>query len=278
MRTTKLVICLIFGLLLAPYSSAQNYIEYLYNAQKQFTAGEYVNARKSITIYHEMIGKETERDFADKISSCIDYIHKAEDAKKKQLYTSAIEFYKLVQGINPNDSKVTGEISLLQTLISQQEKNDDSSNSSGPYSISERERRIRAEGYVDLGLPSGTCWKSKNESEGYITHSDAMRLYGSNVPSTKQVQELISKCTWSWTGHGYLVTGPNGNSIYLPAMGAHYSDGSKARVGNRGHYWTTDLHWDLRFFPSGEHKLSFHTEYSKKKFDKYSLRLVKVFE
>ena len=43
------------------------------------------------------------------------------------------------------------------------------------------------------------------------------------MPSWKEWQELIDECTWEWTTYkgvnGYIVTGPNGNSIFLPANG-----------------------------------------------------------
>ena len=43
------------------------------------------------------------------------------------------------------------------------------------------------------------------------------------LPTKAEMQELVDKCTWTWTiqgGHnGYRVTGPNGNSIFLPATG-----------------------------------------------------------
>ncbi|MDE6808214.1 MAG: DUF1566 domain-containing protein, partial [Prevotella sp.] len=46
------------------------------------------------------------------------------------------------------------------------------------------------------------------------------------LPSKKECEELRDLCTWTWTtqgGHnGYNVTGPNGNSIFLPAAGFRY--------------------------------------------------------
>lgn len=42
------------------------------------------------------------------------------------------------------------------------------------------------------------------------------------MPTSAEFSELKTKCTWSWTTQnsvrGYLVTGPNGNSIFLPAF------------------------------------------------------------
>ena len=40
------------------------------------------------------------------------------------------------------------------------------------------------------------------------------------MPTKEEIDELCEKCNWEWTGSGYEVTGPNGNSIYLPAAGS----------------------------------------------------------
>ena len=39
------------------------------------------------------------------------------------------------------------------------------------------------------------------------------------MPTVEEIKELINKCTWTWKYDGYLVTGPNGKSIFLPAIG-----------------------------------------------------------
>ena len=94
------------------------------------------------------------------------------------------------------------------------------------------------EGYIDLGLPSGTKWKSSNES-GFFTYEEAIRKFGNQLPSKDQLEELKNKCSWTWTGNGYNVTGPNGNSITLPAAGSRYCDGSTHYVGSYGYYWSS---------------------------------------
>lgn len=84
--------------------------------------------------------------------------------------------------------------------------------------------------YVDLGLPSGTKWKSRNEPNSY-TFAYAMRYFDGFLPTSGQFEELIENCIWKWTGKGYKVLGRNGNSIYLSAefkrgddyMGAFWS-------------------------------------------------------
>ena len=92
-------------------------------------------------------------------------------------------------------------------------------------------------GYVDLGLPSGTLWKDKNES-GFYTYDEAVRSFGSSLPTKEQLEELKDSCRWTWTGSGYKVTGPNGNSIVLPAAG--FRNGTSVYdVGSGGYYWSS---------------------------------------
>ena len=96
---------------------------------------------------------------------------------------------------------------------------------------------IKRQGLVDLGLPSGTLWKDENEN-GYYTYNDAVSKFGNKLPTKEQWLELKDNCNWKWTGSGYKVTGPNGNSIFLPAAG--YRDGTEVYyVGTNGYYWSS---------------------------------------
>lgn len=130
---------------------------------------------------------------------------------------------------------------------------------------------------VDLGLPSGTKWADRNvgasspEDYGdyfawgetkpkdkyttqncstYDTHnpsfSDAAKAnWGDNwkTPNTTQIKELIDKCKWVQTSqngvNGYLVTGTNGNSIFLPAGGFKH-ESKLTLLGKRGDYWSCE--------------------------------------
>ncbi len=111
-----------------------------------------------------------------------------------------------------------------------------------------------AQYYVDLGLPSGTLWKDENET-GYYELNAAVRTFGDSLPSKEQLEELKNSCQWTWTGSGYKVVGPNGNSIVLPAMGNHGCYGDVNRVGTGGDYWSStpdgsQSTWGLYFGPS----------------------------
>lgn len=108
-----------------------------------------------------------------------------------------------------------------------------------------------AEGYTDLGLPSGTIWKNFNTS-GRYTFDEAVSQFGGHLPTKENWEELKSECQWSWTDNGYRVTGPNGNSIFLPAEGLRYSNGYVSNVGTYGCYWSSTVGdsnnaWDLGF-------------------------------
>ena len=68
------------------------------------------------------------------------------------------------------------------------------------------------------------------------------------MPTAEEQEELIKNCTWEWTAlngvNGYRVTGPNGNSIFLPVAGGR--DGTDVRLrDHRGYYWSSSLDGDL---------------------------------
>jgi len=103
---------------------------------------------------------------------------------------------------------------------------------------------VPIEGYTNLGLPSGTQWKESNES-GLFEYYKALELFQNQMPTSKQFEELKEKCTWVWNGNGYTVTGPNGNSINLPAAGRLSINNllnTKEIIDNgvRGYYWPSD--------------------------------------
>ena len=127
--------------------------------------------------------------------------------------------------------------------------------------------------WVDLGLPSGTLWKSTNEKGVYYTYDEAVSQFGDNLPAREQFEELKAFCTWEWNGKGYVVKGDNGNSIVLPAAGGRDCDGDVFYVGAGGYYWSStpydsDDAWDLYFNSSGFYM------YDNDRCDGQSVRLV----
>ena len=102
--------------------------------------------------------------------------------------------------------------------------------------------------YVDLGLPSGTLWKNKNEGGRFIkyfTYHDAIAEFGNNLPNEKQIYELQDECNWEWIGYGYKVIGPNGNYIILPVSGCAIENSTiLLDGGSKGSCWYYDNRGD----------------------------------
>ena len=81
------------------------------------------------------------------------------------------------------------------------------------------------------------------------------------MPTYEEQKELRNNCTWTWTTqngvNGYKVTGPNGNSIFLPAAG-YMGEGSLYGAGSYGHYWSGSLYTDG---PYSAYDVGFHSDY-----------------
>lgn len=65
---------------------------------------------------------------------------------------------------------------------------------------------------------------------------------GWSIPSSDQIYELTRECSWkksSRNGHkGYIVTGRNGNSIFIPCAG-YYERTKRIGLGGYGLYWSS---------------------------------------
>ena len=90
---------------------------------------------------------------------------------------------------------------------------------------------------------SSTYGKSMGSIAGNSTYDVARAKWGGSwrMPTEGEYQELIDRCTWTWTTYegvnGYKVTGPNGNSIFLPAAGRR-GGSSLDDEGSGGNYWS----------------------------------------
>ena len=67
------------------------------------------------------------------------------------------------------------------------------------------------------------------------------------MPTDAECTELLENCTWTWTSDyngtgvaGRIVTGTNGNSIFLPAAGFRNRD-DLYDAGSNGIYWSSSL-------------------------------------
>ena len=131
--------------------------------------------------------------------------------------------------------------------------------------------------WVDLGLASGTKWATHNVGattpeeygdlyawgeietkteytmDNSVTHGVSMgdisgdpvydvarNKWGGTwrMPKKNELEELYEDCEWVKQGNGYKVTGPNGNSIFLPAAGCHNWYGLEG-VGSDCYYWSS---------------------------------------
>ena len=126
------------------------------------------------------------------------------------------------------------------------------------------ENFINGHEYVDLGLPSGILWATcnigansptdfgsyfswgeihikgiyNNDTYDYQENPMTLPIYADaataiwgeswRIPTKSNCDELIKNCRWDWTMQngqkGYIVTGPNGKSIFFPAAGNHLND------------------------------------------------------
>ena len=104
-----------------------------------------------------------------------------------------------------------------------------------------------AQGYVDLGLPSGTLWKNADEGADYpfyahYTYDAAISKFGNKLPTKQQFEELLNECTWTCTDAGVKVMGLNGNSITFFATGYNEcNSNNEERMGMFGYYWSSTL-------------------------------------
>lgn len=90
----------------------------------------------------------------------------------------------------------------------------------------------------------------------------ARAQWGGNwrLPTIEEFEELQERCSWTWSTYngvvGYWVTGPNGNSIFLPAAG-YYNGTSCSSYGMAGYYWSGSLYEDATGNAS---RLSFYSD------------------
>lgn len=85
---------------------------------------------------------------------------------------------------------------------------------------------------------------------------------GWRMPTEEEFVELVEECEWKWMkkkrAWGMQVTGPNGDSIFLPASGLR-DESSLKYAGEHGYYWSSTPTEDentLAFslgFDSGDH-------------------------
>ena len=126
-----------------------------------------------------------------------------------------------------------------------------SDDDNGPVSSSISDSEVSSGEYVDLGLPSGTLWASRNigastiEEEGkHLTWDEANSKEnlgeGWSLPCKEQMQELYDSkyTTLAWTSlngvYGrHIKSKKNGNSIFLPVT----EQDQKTDFNGESNYW-----------------------------------------
>ena len=113
--------------------------------------------------------------------------------------------------------------------------------------------------YFDYLDSTGDIWgiyKQGNKTQITPTsgHDTARENWGGTwrMPTVSEFDELNDECTWNWSvrdGHnGYVITGPNGKSIFLPASG--YRNGTSLySMGEVGVYWSSSLDSQSQYVP-----------------------------
>ena len=137
------------------------------------------------------------------------------------------------------------------------------------------------EGYGNYYAWGETTTKSNYTEGSYQYHNGSSYInIGSNIsgtqydvarsqwggswrlPTKAECQELVDRCTWSWTTYkgvpGYKVTGPNGNSIFLPAAGCCYGTEIYGR-GSSGSCWSGTLLESYSSYSAFAYYLSFNS-------------------
>ena len=75
------------------------------------------------------------------------------------------------------------------------------------------------------------------------------------MPDVSEFEELHDNCVWTWTGEGYLVTGPNGNTIFFPTTGSRRLNYISSDWW--GYYWSRSLDYsdevDYLYFESNQY-------------------------
>lgn len=103
--------------------------------------------------------------------------------------------------------------------------------------------------YDTNGDEEGDTYANIGNNISGTQYDVARQKWGNNwrMPTCDEFNELIINCTWIWASykgtHGYMVTGPNGNSIFLPLAGFRH-DTSLYSGGAYGAYWSGTLYED----------------------------------
>ena len=136
-------------------------------------------------------------------------------------------------------------------------------------------------GYTEENSLTSRLTISELQSQGIIdgdhnltpSYDAARANWGGSwrMPTEAEQRELIYNCTLEWTTqngvNGCKVTGPNGNSIFLPTAGYRYGS-SLINAGEYGYYWSSTPYesnsnsaYYLEFSSSSYHYVGWYGRY-----------------
>lgn len=131
--------------------------------------------------------------------------------------------------------------------------------------------------FIDLGLPSGRLWATENaviDGKTYFNFDEAVEAFGDMLPSLEAWIELHCQCKFIWDIYrqGWVLTGPNGNTLFLPADGYRRWNGHTYDGANK--YWSSTSNvggaWNVSF-----DRFHFNPTGSSIRLDAFTVRLCK---
>ena len=129
--------------------------------------------------------------------------------------------------------------------------------------------------YGDSGFTDDKTDLDLDDDAAYVNWGPSWRM-----PSLEQQQELVDNCTWTWANYngvnGYMVAGPNGNTLFLPASGRRW--GGALDTGKNGFYWSRALRADNSRYAYILNFISGNVYWGKSnyRYDGFAVRAVRV--
>ena len=127
-----------------------------------------------------------------------------------------------------------------------------------------------------FGTVDGKTELLPEDDAAYVNWGSSWRM-----PTKEQCMELSNNCTWTWTTlkgvNGQLVTGPNGNTMFLPAAGDRYNN-KVGDLGSYGQFWSRMVHSSNEYaaFILFLHSNELIGHYGNERYLGFSVRAVRV--
>ena len=241
-----IIVVLIF---LSVFAVNAQSVDYLGKAKKNYAEGNCKLAKVYLDLYVELGGAvdKAVRDFSAEVDKCLYGKDKSSSEKVECTYS--------VKTVHNDTSETTTYVESASGVAQGDHEYVDLG-----LSVKWATCNVGAttpEGYGDYFAWGETSTKTKYTEDNSKTSGSSMGDISGNssydaaranwgglwrIPTEAEMQELNDRCNWTWTTHngvkGYKVTGPNGNSIFLPAAG--YRRMSRIHsAGSLGYYWSS---------------------------------------